>query len=33
VNHDAHLGGAIYGALFTYAFAPKLVERALKTLF
>lgn len=33
VNHDAHLGGAIYGVLFTYAFAPKLVERALKALF
>jgi membrane associated rhomboid family serine protease len=33
VNHDAHLGGALYGALFTYAFEPTLVERALKTLF
>ena len=33
VNHDAHLGGAVYGALFTYAFEPTLVERALKTLF
>lgn len=33
VNHDAHLSGAIYGVLFTYAFEPTLVERALKTLF
>ena len=33
VNHDAHLGGALYGALFTYAFEPTLVERALKSLF
>jgi len=32
VNHDAHLGGAIYGVLFTYAFEPTLVERALKSL-
>lgn len=33
VNHDAHLSGAVYGALFTYAFEPTLVERALKSLF
>ena len=33
VNHDAHLGGALYGALFTYVFEPTLVERTLKTLF
>jgi membrane associated rhomboid family serine protease len=32
INHDAHLSGAIYGALFTYAFEPALVERALKSL-
>jgi membrane associated rhomboid family serine protease len=33
VDHNAHLGGALYGALFTYAFEPTLVERALKSLF
>ena len=33
INHDAHLSGAIYGVLFTYAFEPTLVERALKSLF
>lgn len=33
VNHDAHLGGAIYGILFTYAFEPTLVERTLKSYF
>jgi membrane associated rhomboid family serine protease len=33
INHDAHLSGAVYGALFTYAFEPTLVERALKSLF
>jgi membrane associated rhomboid family serine protease len=33
INHDAHFFGALYGVLFTYAFEPKLVERALKTLF
>jgi membrane associated rhomboid family serine protease len=33
VNHDAHLSGAVYGALFTFAFEPALVERALKSLF
>ncbi len=33
VNHDAHLGGALYGALFTYVFEPRLVERALKSYF
>lgn len=32
VNHDAHLSGALYGALFTYAFQPALVERTLKSL-
>ena len=32
VNHDAHLAGAVYGALFTYAFEPTLVERSLKSL-
>lgn len=33
INHDAHLAGAIYGVLFTYAFEPTLVERTLKSLF
>jgi membrane associated rhomboid family serine protease len=33
VNHDAHFSGAVYGALFTYAFEPTLVERAVKSLF
>ena len=33
INHDAHLSGAIYGALLTYLFEPARVERALKTLF
>ena len=33
VNHDAHLSGALYGVLITYAFEPTLVERALKALF
>lgn len=33
INHDAHLAGAFYGVLFTYAFEPKLVEKALKSLF
>jgi membrane associated rhomboid family serine protease len=32
INHDAHLSGAFYGALFTYAFEPAAVERALKSL-
>ena len=33
VDHNAHLGGAVYGALFTYVFEPTLVERALKSYF
>jgi membrane associated rhomboid family serine protease len=33
INHDAHLFGALYGVIFTYAFEPKLVEKALKSLF
>lgn len=33
INHDAHLFGALYGVIFTYAFEPKLVETALKSLF
>jgi membrane associated rhomboid family serine protease len=33
VNHDAHLGGALYGALFTYVFEPTLVERTLRSMF
>jgi membrane associated rhomboid family serine protease len=32
INHDAHLAGAFYGALFTYAFEPAAVERALRSL-
>jgi membrane associated rhomboid family serine protease len=33
INHDAHLSGAFYGALCTYAFEPAQVERALRSLF
>lgn len=33
INHDAHLAGAIYGAVLTYFFEPARVERALKSLF
>ncbi|MEP7124296.1 MAG: rhomboid family intramembrane serine protease [Byssovorax sp.] len=33
INHDAHLYGGLYGVIFTYAFEPKLVEKALKSLF
>jgi membrane associated rhomboid family serine protease len=33
IDHDAHLSGAVYGVLFTYAFEPTLVERTLKSLF
>jgi len=33
VNHAAHFAGAIYGAMFTYAFEPALVSRALTGLF
>lgn len=33
INHDAHFSGAIYGAMFTYAFEPARVERAIKSLF
>jgi membrane associated rhomboid family serine protease len=32
INHDAHLSGAFYGALFTYAFKPEAVESTLKSL-
>jgi membrane associated rhomboid family serine protease len=33
INHDAHLSGALYGAVLTYLFEPARVERALKSLF
>lgn len=33
INHDAHLSGAVYGAVLTYLFEPTRVERALKSLF
>lgn len=33
INHDAHFSGAIYGALFTYAFESARVERAIRGLF
>ena len=33
INHDAHLSGAVYGAVLTYLFEPARVERALKSLF
>lgn len=33
VDHLAHFGGAVYGALFTYAFEPARVERTLRTFF
>jgi membrane associated rhomboid family serine protease len=33
VNHDAHFFGALYGAMFTYAFEPARVERTIKSFF
>jgi membrane associated rhomboid family serine protease len=33
VNHDAHFFGAVYGAMFTYAFEPARVERTIKNFF
>lgn len=33
VNHDAHFAGAIYGAIFTFAFHPERVQKAVKSLF
>lgn len=33
VNHDAHLFGAVYGAMFTFAFEPARVERTIKSFF
>jgi membrane associated rhomboid family serine protease len=33
VNHDAHFFGAVYGAMFTYAFEPARVERTIKSFF
>lgn len=32
VNHEAHVAGALYGALLTYLFEPTRVERTLRTL-
>ena len=32
VNHTAHFAGAVYGVLFTYAFQPTAVERAIRSL-
>ena len=33
VNHDAHFFGAVYGAMFTFAFEPARVERTIKSFF
>jgi membrane associated rhomboid family serine protease len=33
INHDAHFSGAIYGALFAFAFEPSRAERTLRNLF
>jgi membrane associated rhomboid family serine protease len=33
INHDAHLSGALYGAVLTYLFEPARVERTLKSFF
>lgn len=33
INHDAHLSGALYGALLTWIFEPARVERTLRTFF
>lgn len=33
VNHDAHFFGAVYGAMFTFAFEPARVERTVKSFF
>lgn len=33
VNHDAHFFGAVYGAMFTYAFEPVRVERTIRSFF
>jgi len=30
INHDAHFFGAIYGAMFTYAFEPERVVATVK---
>ena len=32
INHDAHLYGAAYGALLTYAFEPTRVSRSIQNL-
>ncbi len=33
INHDAHLSGAVYGALLAWVFEPARVERSLRGLF
>lgn len=33
VNHDAHFFGALYGAMFTFAFEPARVEKTIKSFF
>ncbi|HVY48112.1 MAG TPA: rhomboid family intramembrane serine protease [Minicystis sp.] len=33
VNHGAHFAGALYGVMFTWAFEPARVERAIRSLF
>lgn len=33
VNHDAHLSGALYGALLTWIFEPARVERTVRAFF
>jgi len=30
INHDAHFFGALYGAIFTYAFEPTKVEKTVR---
>jgi membrane associated rhomboid family serine protease len=33
INHDAHLSGALYGALITWLFEPARVERTIRAFF
>jgi membrane associated rhomboid family serine protease len=33
INHDAHLSGALYGALLTWIFEPARVERTVRAFF
>lgn len=32
INHDAHFAGAVYGAVFTFALAPELVQSGVRAL-